>query len=340
MNILSKVIACSLAILSTYTTAGSFLLEDYNLVTIDSVNSNNLHVDGRSLIGGDVNVQNSIVLGQNVHSGLSAAIGGEFNARNGVNAGSGSTVIVDNNRDAYGNRINQVSSSGNQTRVNGSLINNASVITGDLSRLSQIVEDNLTNFSTDFNNLEANSSFVEVRDNVTGISFDENLGATDYAILDIDYDALFGNNQNQQIEILANTTNSVEGIIINVAGTNIRDFNFIGGNANNTTNVLFNFYEATTISLSRQFFGSILAPLATLTASNNVEGSVGVLSLGTNHTGEIHDFLTTVSLPDTPDTPDTPETPDGVTEVPEPLTWVLFISLALITYQIRHRKNV
>lgn len=336
-NLFKYVAVASIALFSTHTIAGSFLLQDYNLVTIDSVNSNNLHVDGRSLIGGDLNVQNTIVLGQNISNGFSAAIGGQFNARNGVNVGNGSTLLIDNSVDAYGNPINQVNRiNNNQTLVNGAFVNNADVRTANLSNLSEIVEENLTNASEEFKNLEANSSFVEVRDNVTGISFDDNLSSSDYAVIDIDYDDVFANNQNQQLEILANTTNSVESIIINVAGTSIRDFNFIGGNANDTTNVLFNFFEATTISLSRQFFGSILAPLATLTASNNIEGSVGVLSIGGNHTGEIHQFLTSVSIPE----PYTTPTPSGdVTEVPAPETWVLFIIFALVIYQLRNRQN-
>ncbi|MBX3015872.1 MAG: choice-of-anchor A family protein, partial [Caldilineaceae bacterium] len=51
--------------------------------------------------------------------------------------------------------------------------------------------------------------------------------------------------------------------------------------------VIWNFYEATTIELgSRNFMGALLAPLATVKASGNIDGSAAVRSLST--TAELH----------------------------------------------------
>jgi len=52
-------------------------------------------------------------------------------------------------------------------------------------------------------------------------------------------------------------------------------------------NIVWNFYEATTVNLgSHNMMGQVLAPYATVSSSNNIDGSVYAKALDSN--GEIH----------------------------------------------------
>lgn len=337
MKKLSRLITSCALLISSNAFAGSFLLNEYNLVTIDGVNSANLHVDGQSLIGSDLRVQNNTVLGQNVGSSeISAQIGGEFSTRSGINTGAGATIIVDNSLDENGDAINNVNQiNSNQVQINNQFVNNGRVESADLSELSETVAENLINASETFSNLSSNSEFVNTNRQTTQISLGDDVNSDDYAVLDLAFDdRVFTNSPNQTLELLANVTGSVAGVIINVSGINITSLSFLGASAERSTNILFNFFEAETITLQNQFFGSILAPFAELTSTNNIEGSVGVLSIGSAHSGEIHDDLTTVTLPETP------EEAEGPVNVPEPSTWILFAGLAFAIVRLRKIKTL
>lgn len=94
----------------------------------------------------------------------------------------------------------------------------------------------------------------------------------------------------QQIDINTSSLTAARSIIINVGGTSVsaNAANFVG--AFNTdfvrARVLWNFYQATTLTFDRQFNGAVLAPLAHLTNSTVIAGSVAVRSFTQN--GEVH----------------------------------------------------
>jgi len=98
------------------------------------------------------------------------------------------------------------------------------------------------------------------------------------------------------------TINSVAGstVVVNISGTNVSLQNF-GFNIEGTDkqHILFNFYQATSITASSiGVEGSILAPLASFAFNNgNVEGNVIVNSLTGN--GESHNYLFQGNLPST-----------------------------------------
>ena len=335
MKKLSILITSCALLFSTNSMAGSFLLNDYNLVTIEDVNTTGtLHVDGQSLIGGDLASTQSKEFGQTLNQDdISLELGGTILSGNQFNV-TGS-VIVDES--LIGEDQN------GRTTINGVSVERGNVVGGDVSDLSESIEENLTSASDAFKALEVNSTLEEDanRSNVSGLSVgltvNDTVAEDEYAVLSIDSsDDIFTQNANQTLEILSSTVDSVAGIIINVSGT---DINYLEFNSSNFdfTKVLFNFYEATTITLSRNFYGSILAPLATLTTGSNIDGTVGVRSIGTGFSAEIHEFLTTV----TPEsTTTTTEETTGPTEVPEPSTWLLFSGLAFILYRIRKSKRI
>lgn len=91
-----------------------------------------------------------------------------------------------------------------------------------------------------------------------------------------------------QVIVNANITNDVQLVVINPSGTSI---NFAQGNLGGTwlssttpgqSRTIWNFYEATSISITRAWLGAFLAPYASVTASVNIAGSTVVQSLNTN----------------------------------------------------------
>ena len=92
----------------------------------------------------------------------------------------------------------------------------------------------------------------------------------------------------------------------------------------NASKVLWNFYEATTVNLQREWYGSILALNATVNTNSNLTGTLAAKSYVGN--AEIHDGYWSYTPP--------------VTQVPEPSTLLLtllgFGFIALV--RIRHQR--
>lgn len=84
---------------------------------------------------------------------------------------------------------------------------------------------------------------------------------------------------------------SLDTIIVNVAGTNINiDANWqtggIGSNLFASQHIIWNFFEAETVRLGRQIFGSVLAPNAVVSNFTPIDGSVVAGSFTQN--GQVH----------------------------------------------------
>ena len=95
-------------------------------------------------------------------------------------------------------------------------------------------------------------------------------------------------NFGQNDSIGFNGLGSNQQVIINVSGSSFTEPGAVNFNGNSTIadNVIWNFSDVTgTISLSSGFYGSILAPDATLSSSNTITGNVAVANI--QSTGEI-----------------------------------------------------
>lgn len=312
--------------------AGSFLLEEYNLVTIGSVNSNSMHVHGKALIGGNLNSTSS-----NVGFGLDApyenattlTVAGSVNSGQGFTA-KGYSIVGDSNNVTNPNNANQY-------YVNNREIKNTKGVTKqDLSSLPADIKNNLESNSTYFKNLTTNSTISKTGDSVNqtySFDIDSSLTSSDIAVFSLkETQDIFSNNINEKYEISSNQVNNVAGIIINVAGANITQENtdhFTGFSKTPSvvSKIIWNFYEATTITLNTNFVGNILAPLANLASTGgDIDGAVGVLSIRSDHNSQIHDFNAKVTKP-------------TVTEVPEPSTWLLFGFSFIALLVMRKRKQ-
>jgi choice-of-anchor A domain-containing protein len=113
------------------------------------------------------------------------------------------------------------------------------------------------------------------------------------------------------------SADSESTVVVNVSGSNVSMQNF-GFNltGTNRSKVLYNFYEATTLTASGiGIEGSILAPFANFAFNNGqTNGNVIVASMSGN--GESHNYLFDGDLPDKP--PEKP--PEKSQSVPEPAT--------------------
>ncbi|CAF1396330.1 unnamed protein product [Adineta steineri] len=141
-----------------------------------------------------------------------------------------------------------------------------------------------------------------------------------------DGNSIFHNQYVQQIEIKNNVQAS--WIIFNVGGKIISfdQGNIVGSltQLDTRSRVLFNFYEAQTITMQRNFMGALLAPLATVQTNANIDGATAVLSLTTNSElhkppyifpscGNTSSTITTTTLPTTTTTTTTTVKPTTIT---------------------------
>jgi choice-of-anchor A domain-containing protein len=111
------------------------------------------------------------------------------------------------------------------------------------------------------------------------------------------------------------TLNGADTVVINVGGTNVTiPFNF-NGNSDIAQHVIWNFYEAQTITFGRQFWGTVLAPLAAASSTSEITGGAVFASFTQNAQMHTPDYTGTYQFPGPPPTPG----------VPEPASWALMI---------------
>ncbi|MDR7308820.1 choice-of-anchor A family protein [Rhodoferax saidenbachensis] len=299
-------------------------LQQFNLVVLGNAQSYS-HVDGRTFIGGNLSggdyAQHASqvpassfagltvlgnVTGVNVN-GLGAYVGGNLSSAN-INSGTARVA---------GNASNTNFNGGNPTAVGGSTsgVNfNSGRLTG--ANATRALADaaanaNSVNFGTLFNQTSSslrtlvNTSSVVFSGNKATFNAVANNGVAVFDLTAID-DAVFSKGE------YAFNLNGATTVIFNSDNTSIHiSANFLGGSAQTYgQNFVWNFYNATDITLSSQFGGSILATNAKLTNYNNVEGSVVVNSL--DQRGEIHLQPFAGHIP--------------VTPVPEPETYAMLLA--------------
>lgn len=303
----------------------SDLLNTYNVIVFGNLDSAAQHVDGNALVGGNVSggvygmhypaiptAPAALTVGGNLLGGVTVqgpglAVGGNiatsylnlnsggdvhvggnvtssFN-QNGAgnlyvsgNVGGGANVTV-NNGSAYigGAKLGNVNANGGGTVNVGSPLPTATM--PDIAGQVAAAQATLTTYSTQLGALVADSTVSQDGNKLT---FTANAGADGIAVFNVAGSLLSAVNE------FAFSLGGAAAVVINVTGQ-IIDIaaNFLGGSATAlASNTIWNFTEATSLDIERQFGGSILAVYANLTNGNNIEGSVVAAAL--NQNGEIH----------------------------------------------------
>jgi choice-of-anchor A domain-containing protein len=271
MKKINTVLVLVAGVYSQFSAAGPIeTLNEYNLVVLNNLYTTS-EVEGKTLVGGDLSgtsnygtriTQNAVV------PETTLIVGGNIVAGTNINA-NGQSVIVGG--------------------VNNGNVNSKSLITGAATLDFDLVKSEFTNFSGYLSELAFNSTLSSPTTQPGPATFqigaDVNNGV---AVFNIDQADFFGNTKIQQYDV-SNT--NVSTVVINVAGTTINGINGLNpvGNFNNSSfysNVIWNFYEATSITLNTLFQGSLIAPFADLTSSTPIRGSVVVNNYYQN--GEVH----------------------------------------------------
>lgn len=273
-------------------TASAGPLSDYNLILFGDLNtSSNVKVYGKALIGGDL--KSSGEFGSHLTDAA-------FNATNNVevlgNVNS-PNLTIQNGYLGYGGS----KSIGNLNCNEGGLPQNSCVRALDNAAA---VSSKLDSFYED---LSSESDFYRgfgLTGDITGTTLSYSGLAADLVVFNVAGADLFANNANWQLDF-GNAAN----VVINVSGADLSNpgsVNLSGSGFTSSTysNILWNFYEATTLNLGNGWKGNVLAVDADVKIMNDIDGSLAAKSY--TGSGQIHHYYWDYTPP--PPTTEVPET--------------------------------
>ena len=277
-----------------------------------------LSVYGESTGTGSINIDNGggvTVAGLNkatisLNGGSSVYIGGANSGNITANGGAASIGINGNNTATVtANGGGTVSINGTSGNINGTTgtnvylpskkdktgnINNATVhygavhLTDPLPNFSSTFQTPLTNLSSQLATVAANSTVTSKNGTLT---FSATPNAQGQAVFDISASVLTAGNENVVFD-----TNGATTIVVDVDascnGSNCTislptSTNFLNPTVD-ASEIVWNFYNATTLNFGSEFGGTVLAPDASVTNSNPIDGDLIASAFGGG--GELHDY--------------------------------------------------
>jgi len=262
-------------------------LQTYGLIVLEDLNTNS-EVEYNTFVGGDV-----LNLGTsgNQLSSISPSLPSSYLSIEVAGQVQDAFNILDYSAAfSPSNTITTVNAS--QVNVNGSYLFNvasgASVSTdGTLGNKATHIKNALETASIQLSNAAANNTISVSGNNVDFVV--NTVDANGIAVFDIASTDLFANAQAE----LTNPNNlTINTVVINVSGTNINWPSSIALNGtwfnsqNGRSKTIWNFHEATSLSFDFNFKGVILAPDATFSTNQNVEGTVAVKAV--TNSGQFH----------------------------------------------------
>lgn len=309
----------------------SEVLQQFNLVVFEDARSSS-HVDGRSYIGGNLQggdyVQHPNDMPVSAYAGL--VVRGNASNLNvnggGISVGGNLSTANINSGAAYvGGNASNVNFNGGSAYVGGT--NTGSNFNGGLSSSATVqaapdgIEDTLRNLSQQLAGLADTGGTVSVNGNrasFRAVANTDGLAVFDLSTIDT---TLFKTGEfSFDIGDADLVVFNVDELVVDIVA------NFLAGSAQSLgSRLIWNFYNATDITLHSQFGGTVLAPNAALTNYNNIEGSVVVNSLA--QYGEIHLQPLAADLP-----------PDSRT-VPEPGSLALALGALLLLAGITRSRR-
>ncbi len=262
------------SLLSAGASAG--LINDYNLIVTGNLNSTS-NVHGRTWVGGSLTTTAS-------DYGTQLTPSANYTGVDVLRVGGN---IFGGNINLQAGTLRRAGTRSGNVNLNG--VGSAEIVDASLAAQSATLSSQLMAYSSAFQAMGANST-VTMPSGQPGpakfIATPSTPGGTAVFFIS-NPSALFSSSLVQQIELVVN---SASAIVVNVAGTtiNVNGGNFVGAwsQAFARANTIWNFYEATTLNIDRNFNGAVLAPLATLTNTTNIDGSVFVKNM--TQRGEVH----------------------------------------------------
>ena len=320
------------AILATPAQAGSLnqqqIFDQFNVVTLGNMKSNS-HVDGRTYVTGSMQ-GNGAVLGMHPNDMRASNYAAVTVKGVGVKAGQAAmsnTQVTDKGAVVYGNVVNSTVNNGNSAiygnSTNTSYNGNGSVyVQGttnggnvNVSKLNSVAAGSVqaTNSaaatSTDMGKVLSAVSAQMKTYQSTGSSvvidsgkatFNAKVNSQGVAVFDLSTveNTLF--NQNLVHEFSFNF-NGATSVYMNSGITSaVINDNFLGGSARAAgQKVIWNFYDATDLTITAEFGGSILAVKSNLINNANIEGGVYVNNLDSRAEIHINNFAGAVPEPET-----------------------------------------
>ncbi|QDV36509.1 collagen-binding domain-containing protein [Tautonia plasticadhaerens] len=268
------------------------LLTSYNLVTTGDMEMNS-HVNYNTFVGGNLTANGAVFSDHSFSGTTGLTVVGSI---------SGSNIQVNGGKDLV------VSSFGQGSDL--VLMNGGDKVLGSgLPALASSIATQMADASAAFKSLSAGASNTVVLTNNGQLTF--TVGEIDTlgrAVFSVD-GSIFSNNAYQNGYSIAGSYADATSIILNVSGTTILhnhgQFNGEWNTQGVLAKTLWNFSDATSIDLHKNFSGAILAPRAHLTkGSTSTDGSIFVKSLlskGETHSPYYSGFDPTSSIQAVPE---------------------------------------
>lgn len=320
-------------------------MKAWNLITLGDLASSS-EVEGRTFVGGTLSGNSSnyfihgnllpapstpglIVVGdvtggtKQLNNSSGAVVGGNVTSGFNLNGDGQIVAIGGNAQDINGSNGSIIAIGGG---TSGYINANGGVVVTNLNlnpNLQNTLVDGRDTMITDLKGLSTYLATLSATDTATiaynRATFSPASSGSSLAVFDLTPSQL-----DQFGEIQFNL-NGFDTVIVNVSGASaLLNDNFLGGTQNLGQNVIWNFYEATDLTFTTAFGGSVLAPYAHGTIYNYIQGSAVFGSLTQN--GEIHlgTYNGNYQVPG----------------VPEPATWLQMIAgFALVGLGLRGRRR-
>lgn len=315
---------------------GLDLMTQYNLITFGDFKAGH-DVEGRAFIGGDVTGSSATFYNNPSSFGVNpgpsnpglTVVGDVKGDTKNLNNGAGALIggSVDNQFNLNGVQTVNVGGTLNQVNLNGSTVNqNVPGLAASLAATEASYYSTLNNLSQELSALTKTVDYALVGSNEIHFELGAPSGSEPAVYFLESTDVLNGRNITFDI-------GAYDFVVVNVKGSAPvlpSGTNWNGGDDASTlgANVIWNFYEATTIGFNGQFKGSVLAPNAIATFSNSPITGTAVFA-EFNQGGEVH-MANFGGYTFTP--------PPGV---PEPATWAMMIlGFGAAGSMIRRRRAV
>ena len=308
-------------------------MSDYNLIVLGDLTSSS-EVEGRTFVGGNLGGNSSnyeisssvpaltssvpglTVVGnvtggtKNLDNGSGAIVGG--NVSSGFNL-NGAAQTVDVGGTISNTNVNQ------NTVVSGLAASNPA-FAQSLTQYGSAIGTSMTGLSYQLSVLPGTASVVTMNGSTGVFSVPPN--ATTPTVFNLTASQL------SSMSAIQFNTDGSNLVVVNVTGASVAlSQNFLGGTNNLGQSVIWNFPNATSLSLTTAWGGSVLAPLAAATTSNYIQGSGVFGSLTQNGEMHIGTLGGSYSLPSSPlggSTTSTTSSSSGGADVPEPGMIALF----------------